>query len=131
MRILLVDDDEGVLAIEQSWLVQAGHAVDTARNNKEALTFYDNESYDVVLTDVEHLEVHGPDGGEGLELARVIRKRNPSQRIGFNTAHSCGVTGTHSCRITGYPTLHKGFEPEQFLGFVEELSQTDSVSDNC
>jgi len=131
MRVLLVNDEEGFLGILVSWLVQTGHAVDTARNNKEALAFYDSGSYDVVLTDVEHLEEHGPDGGEGLELARAIRKRNPSQRTGFITVHCCGVTGVHSCKITGYPTLHPVFEPEQFLRFVKELSQTESVSDTC
>lgn len=119
MRILLVDDEEPIREIEAFMLVRAGHTVDTARNNKDALVLCDRGPYDVVLTDVEHLEEHGPDGGEGLELARVIRKRNPSQRIGFITAHDI--------EIPGYPTLHKGFEPEQFLKFVKELS----VSNNC
>ena len=120
MRILWIDDEEPIREIGAFLLVQAGHTVDTARNNKEALAHYENGDYDLVLTDAEHLEDVGPDGGEGLELARVVRKRNPGQSIGFITAHRCD--------ITGYKTLHKPFEPEQLLRFVKEFSQTDSDS---
>src|SRR5450432_3218564 len=125
MRILLIDDDEGILAIEAGWLVQAGHAVNTAHNNKEALALYEDGAYDLVLTDAEHIEPawQNPDGGEGLILAKALRKKNPQQRVGFITAH-------HNYEITGYPTLQKPFEPEQFLRFVKEASQTDPVSDN-
>jgi DNA-binding response OmpR family regulator len=119
MRILWVDDELPIREIGAAWLVRAGHTVDTAGNNKEALAHYENGHYDLVLTDAEHLEDVGPDGEEGLELARVVRKRNPGQSIGFITAHRYD--------ITGYPTLHKPFEPEQLLRFVNELSQTDSV----
>ena len=119
MRILLIDDEEPIREIEAFMLVQGGHTVDTARNNKEALARYENGDYDVVLTDAEHLEDVGPDGGEGLELARVIRLKNPGQSIGFITAHRYN--------IAEYPTLHKPFEPEQLLRFVKELSETDSI----
>jgi CheY-like chemotaxis protein len=119
MRILWVDDDEAIPLIGAALLAQAGHTVDTARSNKEALAHYESRAYDLVLTDAEHLEDVGPHGGEGIELARVIRKENPGQRIGFITAWRC--------EITGYPTLHKPFERDDLLTFVEEFSQTDSV----
>lgn len=115
MRILWVDDEEVIREVGASLLAQAGHTVDTAHTNEEALVHYESGAYDLVLTDAEHLEDVGPDGGEGLTLARVIRKRNPGQRIGFITAHRY--------EIPGYPTLHKPFEREHLLKFVEELSE--------
>jgi CheY-like chemotaxis protein len=93
MRILWVDDELPIREIGAAWLVRAGHTVDTAGNNKEALAHYENGHYDLVLTDAEHLEDVGPDGEEGLELARVVRKRNPGQSIGFITAHRYDITG--------------------------------------
>lgn len=121
MRILWVDDEEPIREIGASLLMQAGHSVDTARNNKEALALYEDGAYDLVLTDAEHLEPvsQNPDGGEGLILAEALRKKNPQQRVGFITAHHC--------EITGYPTLHKPFQPEQLLRFVQECSHTDSI----
>src|SRR5215467_170796 len=114
MRILWVDDEELIREIGASFLVQAGHTVDTARNNKEALALYQDYAYDLVLTDAEHLEPvwQNPDGGEGRILAEALRKKNPQQRVGFITAHNC--------EITGYSTLHKPFEAEQLLRFVKE-----------
>jgi CheY-like chemotaxis protein len=122
MHILWVDDEEPIRLIGAFLLAQAGHTVDTARNNKEALAHYENRAYDLVLTD----EVHEDDERcwGGLGLARVTRKQNPSQRIGFITACSPEISW-------GYPTLHKPFERDDLLRFVEELSQTDSVSDDC
>jgi CheY-like chemotaxis protein len=120
MRILWVDDEEVIREIGASFLVQAGHTVDTARNNKEALALYEEDAYDLVLTDAEHLEPvwQNPDGGEGLILAEALRRKNPQQRVGFITAHD---------QITGYPTLNKPFDPEQLLRFVTGCSHTDSV----
>jgi len=118
MRILWVDDEEPIREIGASFLVQAGHTVDTARNNKEALGLYEDGAYDLVLTDVEHLEPlsQNPDSGEGLILAEALRKKNPQQLVGFMTAN-------HH-QITGYPRLHKPFDPEQLLRFVKECSHT-------
>ena len=92
--------------------------MDTAHNNKEALSRYENHPYDVVLTDMQHPEELGSEEvrfDDGLELARAIRKKNPSQRIGFITAR-----GTD---IPDYPTLHKAFRVKLLVTFVEVLCQ--------
>lgn len=121
MRILWIDDEEAIREIGASFLLRAGHTVDTARNNREAFALYENGAYDLVLTDEEHIEPvwRNPDGGEGLILAEALRMKNPQQRIGFITSH-------HH-QMAGYPTLHKPFDPEQLLRFVKDCSHTDSV----
>lgn len=110
-----MDDEDVILKLEARWLTEAGHAVDMARNNKEALALYDGGLYDVVLTDAEHLEEHGPDGGEGLKLVIAVLARNPEQKVGF-------ITGQE---IPTYPRLPKPFTPNELIQFVDQLSGSE------
>jgi putative two-component system response regulator len=58
-RILLVDDNIINLDIMQSQLSSIGCKVDTAVNGKDALRKYQNNTYDVILTDIEMPEMDG------------------------------------------------------------------------
>lgn len=58
-NILVVEDNEINLQIMESQLTSLGYRVDTASNGKEALLKYQENAYDVVLTDLEMPEMDG------------------------------------------------------------------------
>ena len=60
-NILLVEDNEINLEIMYSQLTSLKYKVDTAANGKEALIKFRNNTYDVVLTDIEMPEMNGYD----------------------------------------------------------------------
>ena len=67
-RILLIDDDDGVRASVEATLRHAGHSVVAARNGREALAFFGNNSFDLIVTDIVMPEM------EGIETIIEFRK---------------------------------------------------------
>ncbi len=52
-RILVVDDEENILALLRDVLTADGHRVDTASNGEEALSFLAKHGYDMLITDIK------------------------------------------------------------------------------
>lgn len=71
-RILLVDDEEAVLATTAAILREAGYVVNTARDGFEALASLRGSLPDLLIADL-----HMP-GMSGFELLAVVRKRFPA-----------------------------------------------------
>ena len=59
-RILLIDDDEDMLAITERWLKKAGYETDTASSGKAALEYLDENTPDLILLDYAMPEMDGP-----------------------------------------------------------------------
>ncbi len=68
MRILAVEDEPEVLDLVRAMLTHAGHAVLTAASGREALTIFNRESVDLIITDL------GMPGMTGLGLAAELRR---------------------------------------------------------
>ena len=52
-RVLVVDDEENILALLRDVLTGDGHRVDTASNGEEALTYLAEHGYDLLITDIK------------------------------------------------------------------------------
>jgi CheY-like chemotaxis protein len=71
LKILLVDDNEVLLAAIRGLLRLMGHSADVARNGREALEATERQAYDVVLLDIQMPEMGG------FEAARRLRRDAP------------------------------------------------------
>ncbi len=58
--ILLIDDDEDMLAMTGRWLEKAGHAVKKVTSGKDALAYLQGEKPDLILLDYAMPEMDGP-----------------------------------------------------------------------
>ena len=67
-KILIIDDDVDLVAINRAFLEKAGYAVDAAYNGKEGLEKIVSFQPDLIILDVMMTSV-----GEGFEVARAIR----------------------------------------------------------
>ena len=75
-RVLLVDDEEQILASLRRTLRREGYELVTAQTPREALEILERESFDAVMTD------HKMPGMTGLELlARVARLQPNAGRL--------------------------------------------------
>jgi CheY-like chemotaxis protein len=72
LRILVVDDNEVLLAAVRGLLRVMGHSTDVARNGREALEAAARGRYDVVLLDLQMPEMGG------IEAAQTLRRDAPS-----------------------------------------------------
>lgn len=71
LRVLVVDDDEGVVAVLERWIRQAGHTVATAGSAEEALACAQSWSPDLVVSDICMSGLSGTDLVERLRRQRV------------------------------------------------------------
>ena len=75
MRILLVDDDEALMATLADHLIHQRYAVDITTDGQSAQGYLDMFNYDLVV-----LDLHLPDGS-GIEFCKAFRKGGHEQPI--------------------------------------------------
>jgi two-component system copper resistance phosphate regulon response regulator CusR len=91
MKILVVEDDDRLLAVLEAGLAEAGFRVDVARESRAASLKLAIGSYDVVVLDVKL------PGRSGLELCDAMRARSDRTPVLFLTAQ-----GTEDDRVEGF-----------------------------
>jgi CheY-like chemotaxis protein len=76
VRILLVDDNVLGSSARQTILSDHGYKVETARSGEAAWELFQNEHFDIVVTDYKM-----PGGMNGVELIALIRKAATPARV--------------------------------------------------
>ncbi|MBE0606318.1 MAG: response regulator, partial [Deltaproteobacteria bacterium] len=71
-RVLVVDDSDLNRALFESYLAHLGHQVRLAGSGQEALSMFEREGADLVITDLSM------PGLSGWEVAEGVKQRNPS-----------------------------------------------------
>ena len=79
LRILVVDDVEGIRYILNQFLSRSGHNVKMADNGAEAINMIENEDFDLVLSDLAMPNV------SGKELVNVLNGLTRKPKIGIIT----------------------------------------------
>ena len=75
IRVLVVDDEPSMRTILQLYLQEEGWEIVTASDGAEGLQRFQQEKFDLVMTDRAMPEMNGD------ELAREIKKLNPQQPL--------------------------------------------------
>ncbi|MCX6074528.1 MAG: response regulator [Campylobacterales bacterium] len=81
-RVLYVEDNNDLRNSILHYLLKFFNTVDTASNGKEGLQYYQNNRYDLVITDIMMPNM------DGLEMSSEIKKLNPQQEIIIVSAYS-------------------------------------------
>jgi CheY-like chemotaxis protein len=84
LRILVADDEEGVLFALKEYLGCCGWEVDAVLNPAEAQRLIETRDYAAVITD---LRFSGPAGNEGLAIVRAARTHNPDAPVVVMTGY--------------------------------------------
>lgn len=80
-QILVVDDDENIAHLLKK-VLEGQYSVDCCYSLADALTLYDENSYDLIITDLQL----GPDSG--MNLARYVREKDPYVEVIIITGHA-------------------------------------------
>lgn len=112
IKVLVVEDNERILAAIVEALVAAGYLVSWARNGQEALEEVLHRSLDLIMTDYEMPEM------DGMELIRRIRERHPRLPIILMTG-SC--LALEEGERVGVRILLKPFDLNALCSLVEEV----------
>ena len=96
LRILVADDEEGVLLVLKEYLSCCGWEVDAARTATEAERLLETRDYSAVITD---LGFSGPSGKEGLAIVRSARTHNPGAPVVVMTGYGSPDTEAEARRL--------------------------------
>ena len=114
-RILIVDDERAIRDLTKDILSSHGYKVFGASSASEALTILENETIDLLLSDVIMPEM------DGYELAHIIHHTHPNIKIqlcsGFAKTKGKSVTN----ETLAEKLLTKPFTSKQLLTRIKEL----------
>jgi two-component system sensor histidine kinase RpfC len=88
-RILVVDDEKGIIFGLRQYFAQQGYPVDCATSSEEALEHLAANQYGVAIVDVE---LRGDSPADGLNLAAFIRRHAPATVVIILSAHESPET---------------------------------------
>jgi DNA-binding NtrC family response regulator len=103
-RILVADNDAGMLDLLRRHLESDGHVVTAACSGAEAMAAVDREEVDVILTDLVMDEV------DGLALLRAAQASQPGARVILMTAFGSLETAIEAMRQGAFDYLTKPFK---------------------
>ena len=108
-KLLLVEDDEALRFIVKDNLEQNNYFVDVAEDGEVALSYFNNEKYDLIILDVMLPKI------DGFRVAQSIRKKNEQIPIIFLTARSMTEDKITALTIGADDYIPKPFSMEELL----------------
>ncbi|MCX7885732.1 MAG: ATP-binding protein [Verrucomicrobiae bacterium] len=120
-RILLVDDEPGILEVLKAILEEDGYLVETATNGTQALKQIQSASYDLIITDLCMPDIGGDTIYERLQATSPALAR----RLIFITGDTVSPSSRAFLERTGNRWFGKPFDLEEIQRTVREhLQQT-------
>jgi DNA-binding NtrC family response regulator len=113
-RILVVDDDSSLALFMVEVLADAHHEPRLVENAKDAMQRAQEESWDLVITDLRM------PGVSGLELIAWIKSYDPRVAVLAVTAYGSIETAVQSIRGGAVDYITKPFEPDALLLAVDK-----------
>jgi DNA-binding response OmpR family regulator len=120
-RILVVDDDTGILRTFKSILEKAGYTVDTVETGKEALEKIEKQKYSLCLIDVKLPDM------DGTEILRRMANDSETVKI-IVTGFSSEEVGEKAADFGADDFLVKPVKAEELLSAVKERLETKLTS---
>ncbi|MGH8508663.1 MAG: sigma 54-interacting transcriptional regulator [Gammaproteobacteria bacterium] len=113
-KILLVDDDPGLLRLLTIRLMTSGYEVESVDSGEKALARLPVFQPDLVITDLRM------EGMDGMALFNVIHRRDPVLPVLILTAHGTIPDAVEATRRGIFAYLTKPFEGGALLGHVSQ-----------
>lgn len=106
-KILIVDDDEGLLHFLQRFFEKQGYGVRTCNSGHAALAVMAGEQFDLILLDYKM------PGLNGLETLKEVRKLQIKTPVIIMTAYGTTDTAIEAMKMGAYDYLLKPFDREE------------------
>ena len=125
-RLLLVDDDPGLLKLLGMRLISEGYSVVTAESGPEALRVLGREKVDLVISDLRMDEM------DGLQLFSEIQKGHPGMPVIILTAHGSIPDAVAATQQGVFSFLTKPVDKDALYNAIDEaLEQRSPATDEA
>lgn len=122
-KILIVDDEPGVLLTTRAILQQEGYDVEAAGSGQEAVEAIRQRHYDLVLTDLKM------PGVGGLDVLAEVRKRSPLTVTVMMTGYGSVFSALDAVKLGAYEYLLKPIEVEDLKQAVRRSLERKRLSE--
>ena len=125
-RVLVVDDEESILAVISQVLGENGYEVTMAASGKEAWRIFQDNPFPLVITDIVMNEM------TGIELLQKIKENHPEVQVIIMTSHASLDTAVNALRSGAYDYLFKPFEDVDMILVVtgRAVEKVKLISEN-
>jgi DNA-binding NtrC family response regulator len=120
-KILLIEDDIGISETLRQVLIEEGHEVAVEKRGDDGLARADNDSFNVVITDLRL------PGLNGLELVRQLHAARPRLPIILITAFGTTQTAIEATKFGAYDYLLKPFNMPDMIGLVRKAADSNRL----
>lgn len=125
MKLLVVDDEIKILNVIKLLFHKENCQVDSASSGEEALELVEDNSYDVILLD---LNLPGIDGLETMKKIRFSDKYCNTQFV-IITAHGSFRTAVEAIKNGAYNYISKPFDNDELIAIVKGAAKAKFLSD--
>ncbi|MBI9085542.1 MAG: response regulator [Desulfobacterales bacterium] len=113
VRVLLVDDEEGFIAVLAKRLGKRGLTVRTASGGGEAIRILRRHDFDVAVLDLKLEDM------DGIEILKVFKQMAPDMPVIMLTGHGCEIAAREGLRLGAVDYLTK---PCDFETLVRKIT---------
>jgi len=122
-NILIVDDEIGFCELMQGILTREGYKVDTATSGYEALKLLNENTYDIVYTDLKMPEM------DGLELLKAIKEIDENIIVLMITAYGTIETAVEAMKEGAYDYITKPFQKDEIKKVTKKAWEKKQLVD--
>ena len=122
-RILVADDDPGMLKSLAIMLRREGYIVSEAPGGKEAIAELEHNVFELVITDLRMRPI------SGLDLLHSVKQMSPGTEVMLMTAYGSIETAVKAMKMGAFDFITKPFQTEEILLRVRNALETRSLKE--
>lgn len=122
-KVLVIDDDTGLLTLMKTRLLAAGYEVSLAVSGDEAIRLVEQETFQVAILDLKL------DGMDGIVVMQKLLQIQPSLPVIILTAHASFSGAVEATKKGAYDYLTKPFEAKALLHSIEKALEVGQLKD--
>ena len=120
-KILVIDDDKVIQEGCNRILTGEGYDVETAFTGQEGLKKMEEETYDLVITDLKMPDI------SGMEVLKKIKNNDPDIGVIMITGYSTAETAVEAIKLGAFDYLPKPFTPDELISVVNKAIEEEKV----
>jgi DNA-binding NtrC family response regulator len=120
-KILIVDDERGMLSLLDKVLSKEGYYIKTATDADSAFSLIKSEEFDLIVTDIDMPKK------DGIELLKEIRNFSESINVIMITAYATVESAINAMKLGAYDYITKPFQIDEIKMVIKKALERERL----
>ncbi len=121
MKILLIEDDKVSRITLGDAMIKEGYKVIACEKGLEGLEWLEEDSFDVVITDLRLPDI------SGLDIVKAAKERNKESTVIVITGYATVETAVNALKLGAFDYFEKPFSPDRLMSMLKNVSQYQEI----